>query len=149
MKIKANGTTFTAASSAVAADEGQVTAWRVILIGETAGDLTVNTVPLNLAAPCKISDTSWIKPGKGLWDWRVHGYDNGDFVYGIDTRSYLRYIDFCAANGIEYFTVDDHWYKSAKDGTMDCLPRSRHRKSDGIRQRKRRGDHALLRPQKR
>ena len=72
--------------------------------------------------PSKLKDTSWIKPGKGLWDWRVHGYDNGDFVYGIDTRSYLRYIDFCAEQGIEYFTVDDHWFKSAKDGTMIVSP---------------------------
>ena len=113
---------FTASSSAVSTGEGQVTAWRTILIGDTAGDLVVNTVPLNLAAPCKIEDTSWIKPGKGLWDWRVHGYDNGDFVYGIDTRSYLRYIDFCSEQGIEYFTVDDHWFKSAKDGTMTVSP---------------------------
>ena len=114
--------TFIAKSSAISNGESQVTAWRTILIGDNAGDLVVNTVPLNLAAPCRIEDTSWIKPGKGLWDWRVHGYDNGDFVYGIDTRSYLRYIDFCSEQGIEYFTVDDHWFKSAKDGTMIVSP---------------------------
>lgn len=47
---------------------GQVTPWSVILLGATIGDLTVNVVALNLAAPCKLEDTSWIKPGKGLWD---------------------------------------------------------------------------------
>jgi alpha-glucosidase len=112
-----------ATSSAVSSGAGQVTAWRTILIGESAGDLVVNRVALNLAAPCKLADTSWIKPGKGLWDWRVHGYDNGDFVYGIDTRSYLRYIDFCSAQGLEYFTVDDMWFTKADNGAMDISPK--------------------------
>ena len=111
-----------ATSSIKSAQPGQVTPWRVILIGDTAGDLTANTVALNLAAPCKLKDTSWIKPGKGLWDWRIHGYDNGDFKYDIDTRSYLRLIDFCAENGLEYFTVDDHWFKTAGDGKMEVSP---------------------------
>ena len=111
-----------AASSAVSIGEGQLTPWRVILIGETAGDLTVNTVALNLAAPCKLADTHWIKPGKGLWDWRIHGYNNGEFVYGIDTRSYLHLIDFCAEQGLEYFTIDDHWFKTAGNGMMTVAP---------------------------
>ena len=112
-----------AVSSGKSRGEGQITAWRTVLIGETAGDLVINTVPLNLAAPNQLEDTSWIKPGKGLWDWRVHGYDNGDFKYGIDTRSFLRYIDFCAEEGIEYFTIDDHWFLKAKDGKMDISPK--------------------------
>ena len=120
--IDATETSFSAASSAVSIGEGQLTAWRTILIGESGGDLAVNTVALNLAAPCTLDDTSWIKPGKGLWDWRVHGYDNGEFVYDIDTRSYLRFIDFCAEQGLEYFTVDDHWFKSAEDGKMVVSP---------------------------
>lgn len=113
---------FTASSSTVSNGQGQVTAWRTILIEETAGDLAVNTVALNLAAPNKLEDTSWIEPGRGLWDWRVHGYDNGDFIYGIDTRSYLRFIDFCAEHGIKYFTVDSGWYTSARDGNMTVSP---------------------------
>ncbi|HUT10089.1 MAG TPA: glycoside hydrolase family 97 catalytic domain-containing protein [Thermoguttaceae bacterium] len=113
---------LTAATSAVSIGERQLTPWRVILIGETAGDLTVNTVALNLAAPCRLANTHWIKPGKGLWDWRIHGYNNGEFVYGIDTRSYLHLIDFCAEQGLEYFTVDDHWFKSAGNGKMTVAP---------------------------
>jgi len=111
-----------ATSSAVSTGEAQLTPWRVILFGKTAGDLTVNTVALNLAAPCKLTDTSWIKPGKGLWDWRIHGYNNGQFIYGIDTRSYLHLIDFCAEQGLDYFTVDDHWFKTAGDGKMVVDP---------------------------
>lgn len=108
--------------SAVSSGEGQITPWRVILIDKSIGDLAVSTVTLNLAAPNKLANSSWIAPGKGLWDWRVHGYDNGDFTYGIDTRSYLRYIDFCAEQGLEYFTVDDHWFTKAGNGKMEISP---------------------------
>lgn len=109
-------------NKATSSGAGQVTPWSVILIGNSIGDLTVNTVTLNLAAPCVLEDTSWIEPGKGLWDWRVHGYKVGDFVYGINTESCMRFIDFCSEQGLEYFTLDDHWFKSAMDGKMVVAP---------------------------
>jgi glucan 1,4-alpha-glucosidase len=114
--------TIDASSAAVSAGEGQLTPWRVVLLGDTIGDLLVNTVCLNLAAPCRLGAAGWVKPGKGLWDWRIHGYNNGKFVYGIDTRSYLHLIDFCAEQGIELLTIDDHWFKTAKDGKMVVAP---------------------------
>lgn len=113
---------FFATSSAISIGKSHLTPWRVVLIGETAGDLTINTVALNLAAPCQLESTEWIKPGKGLWDWRIHGYDNGEFIYGINTRSYLHLIDFCAEQGFEYFTVDDFWFKSAGKGDLTVAP---------------------------
>ena len=88
-----------------------LTPWRVVIFGNNPGDLLCNTVAINLAAPCKIKDTSWLKPGKSLWDWRIHQYNNGDFEYGINAKSYLRMIDFAAEYGVDYLTIDDHWYK--------------------------------------
>lgn len=114
--------TFVSNRGAAPVGAGAVTPWRVVLIGDTLGELSVSTVALNLAAPCRLKDTSWIKPGKGLWDWRVHGYKAGDFVYGINTASCIRFIDFCSEQGIEYFTLDDHWFKSAKDGKIVVSP---------------------------
>jgi alpha-glucosidase len=71
------------------------TPWRVLLVEERIGDLVTNTVPLNLATPNQVEDTSWIQPGKALWDWRVHDYKTADgFIYGVDTESYIRFIDF-------------------------------------------------------
>ncbi|MFC1763358.1 glycoside hydrolase family 97 catalytic domain-containing protein [Planctomycetota bacterium] len=99
-----------------------VTPWRVILVGNSPGDLLNSTVTLNLAAPCKLEETSWVKPGKGLWDWRIHGYDNGEFKYGIDTRSYLRIIDFAAEVGIDYLTIDDNWFTVGDDGMLITVP---------------------------
>ncbi|MCM4155778.1 alpha-glucosidase [Gramella sp. AN32] len=94
--------------------------WRVILFGKSAGDLVVNTVPVNLATPSKLENTDWIKPGKTLWDWRVHGYTAPDgFVYGINTESYFRFIDFAAENDIDYFLIDDAWYKKVTKGNFE------------------------------
>ncbi len=107
-------------SNQVATNNGEITTpWRVILLEENIGDLVVNPVPLNLAAPNQLKDVSWIKPGKTLWDWRVHGYIAPDgFEYGINTESYLRFIDFAAKNGIEYFLIDDSWYTEVKPGKI-------------------------------
>ena len=109
-------------SPAKAKEAGFVTPWKVIIFSEQPGEMMLNQVALNLAAPCKIEDTSWIKTGTGLWDWRIHGYDNGDFKYGIDTRSFMRQIDFASENGLEYLTVDDHWFLKASNGKMEISP---------------------------
>ncbi|WP_321373317.1 glycoside hydrolase family 97 catalytic domain-containing protein [uncultured Draconibacterium sp.] len=94
--------------------------WRVILFGETAGELVVNTVPVNLATPNKLENTDWIKPGKTLWDWRVHGYTAPDgFVYGINTESYKRFVDFADEKKIDYFLIDDAWYKHVTKGHFE------------------------------
>ncbi|NJN25716.1 MAG: glycoside hydrolase family 97 protein [Cyclobacteriaceae bacterium] len=100
--------------------EKMATPWRTILLEDKAGDLLTNTVSLNLAAPCQLENTSWIKPGKALWDWRVHGYTAPDgFVYGIDNESYNRFIDFAADKGIEYFLIDAGWFSSAANGQFE------------------------------
>ena len=101
-------------------DNEWVSPWRVVLVGKSAGDLVLNTVPVNLATPCKIEDTDWIKPGKTLWDWRVHGFTAPDgFVYGINSESYFRFIDFAAEYGIDYFLIDDAWYKKVSRGHFE------------------------------
>lgn len=85
-----------------------VTPWRVILLGKKAGDLVVSTTTVNLATPCQLENTDWIKPGKTLWDWRVHGYVAPDgFEYGISTENYKRFIDFAALRDVDYFLIDD------------------------------------------
>ena len=98
-------------------EEGITTPWRLILLGKSAGDLVVNTTAINLATPNQLENTDWIKPGKSLWDFRVNGYTAPDgFVYGINTESYLRFIDFAAAKSIEYFMIDGGWYSGHSEG---------------------------------
>ncbi|MEO9569840.1 MAG: glycoside hydrolase family 97 catalytic domain-containing protein [Polaribacter sp.] len=120
--------------------EKVTTPWRVILLEEKIGDLVTNSVPLNLATPNKIKDTSWIQPGKALWDWRVHGYKTADgFTYGVDTESYIRFIDFAKKKGIEYFLIDAHWYTKVTKGhftltdKLDLKKVSKYAKTKGVK----------------
>ncbi len=87
------------------------TAWRTFILGEKVGDLAESNLLVNLNEPCKIEDTSWIKPGKTMWDWRVWGYKTPDgFEYGLNTESHKRLIDFASKNNVQYLLIDADWY---------------------------------------
>jgi alpha-glucosidase len=63
-----------------------------------------------LAAPSRISDLSWIKPGKVAWDWwNDWNISHVGFKAGINTQTYKYYIDFASANKIEYVVLDEGW----------------------------------------
>ncbi len=85
--------------------------WRVILLGEKPGDLLTNHTMVNLNPPCKIKDTSWIKPGISMWDWRSWGAKTEDgFTYGLDMKSWKRQIDFASKHKLAYLLLDAAWY---------------------------------------
>lgn len=81
------------------------TPWRTMQLAPDAVGLINSSLILNLNEPCKISDTSWIKPQKyvGIW-WGMH---LGTQVWtmgprhGATTENAIRYIDFAAANNIQ------------------------------------------------
>lgn len=99
---------------------GTVSAWRTIQIASTPGGLIESSLILNLNQPNKLADTSWIKPGVSLWDWRNHGGKADDgFVYGINTESYIRYIDFAHQHGLAYVLIDAEWYGPERDLKSD------------------------------
>lgn len=94
--------------------------WRTFIIGEGPGDLVESDLLVNLNEPCKIEDTSWIQPGKSVWDWRVLGYKSPDgFIYDQSLESHLRFIDFASENNIQYLLIDADWYGSEFDATSD------------------------------
>ena len=97
-----------------------LTPWRVVLVGDSPGDLLESTVSVNLAAPLELNDVSWIKPGKSLWDWRINGYttDDSSFSYGLNTASLNRMVDYASENGLEYVLVDDNWWTLIRDGQL-------------------------------
>ena len=99
---------------------GMHTSWRAIIIGENPGDLLESNLLINLNPPCKIKDTSWIKPGRSMWDWRTWGYNAQDgFIYGLNTPSHKRHIDFAAENNIQYLVMDADWYGPEFDENSD------------------------------
>jgi alpha-glucosidase len=85
--------------------------WRVLMIADNPGRLVESNLVVNLNPPSAIADTSWIKPGKTLWDWWNAGKPNGK---SNETAKYC--IDFCARNKIEYMLLDGGWSKVV--GTM-------------------------------
>lgn len=94
--------------------------WRAFIFGDRPGDLVESDLLVNLNEPCKIEDTSWIKPGKSMWDWRVWGYTAADgFEYGLNTISHKRFIDFAAENNIQYLLIDADWYGPEFDDSSD------------------------------
>lgn len=78
--------------------------WRVIMVGETPGDLIESNIITNLNEPCKIPDPEWIKPGLCTWD---HWW-SGDVK--MNTATLKQYIDLASDMGTPYQLIDWHWY---------------------------------------
>ena len=84
--------------------------WRVVVITDNDAALLNNDIVQKLSAPSKISDISWIKPGKVAWDWwNDWNISHVDFRAGINTETYKYYIDFASSNKLEYIILDEGW----------------------------------------
>jgi len=95
--------------------------WRAFVIAPNDGKLIESDLVFKLAAPCKIADTKWIKPGQVAWDWwNANNIYGVDFKAGINTETYKYYIDFASKNGIEYVILDEGWYK--KGTVLESIP---------------------------
>lgn len=91
------------------------TPWRVIMVGETAGELVEhNDLILNLNQPSKIADQSWIKPGKIMR------------VMTQTTKDAYENIDFAVKHNLQYILFDWKWYGPAfsfsSDATKVAIP---------------------------
>ncbi len=71
--------------------------WRIFAITEHDTQMPTNNLVYALAAPNKIGDTSWIKPGKVAWDWWNDWNLKGvDFKAGINFRNLQVLYRFCS-----------------------------------------------------
>ncbi|MBR1410727.1 MAG: glycoside hydrolase family 97 protein [Prevotella sp.] len=101
-------------------DAKQALPWRAVVITEKDADILNCDMAQRLAPACRIADTSWIKPGKVAWDWWNNLNITGvDFASGMNTNTYLYYIDFAAKNQLEYIIIDEGW--SGKESLMEDL----------------------------
>ena len=113
------------------------TPWRTLIASDDARDILSSQLVLNLNEPCKIEDTSWIKPMKfmGVW-WEMFTGNQKTWAYSDDhlakpgvtdyskltpngrhpanTENVKRYIDFAAANGIDGVLVEG-WNEGWED----------------------------------
>lgn len=113
------------------------TPWRTLIVSDDARDILASQLIFNLNEPCKIEDTSWIKPMKfvGVW-WEMFTGNVKTWAYsdeylakpGItdystlkpngrhpaNTENVKRYIDFAAVNGIDGVLVEG-WNEGWED----------------------------------
>ena len=124
--------------------------WRVIMVGETAKDILASRIVLNLNEPCKLEDTSWIKPMKyvGVWWEMIAGMRDWSYTWdfpsihigvtdyskakphgrhGATTENVKRYIDFAAKYGFDGVLVEgwnigwEDWFGNEKDFVYDFV----------------------------
>ncbi|MBR0492973.1 MAG: glycoside hydrolase family 97 protein [Muribaculaceae bacterium] len=101
----------------------RVSPWRAIIIGHKAADILLSRMALNLNEPCKIEDTSWLKPTKyvGIW-WALQKqrwiWSQGD-RHGATTENTKRYIDFAARHGLGGVLVEGWNYGWDADWTKE------------------------------
>ncbi len=99
----------------------RVSPWRAIIIGRKAADILLSRMALNLNEPCKIEDTSWLKPTKyvGIW-WALQKqrwtWSQGE-RHGATTENTKRYIDFAARHGLGGVLVEGWNYGWDTDWT--------------------------------
>jgi len=126
------------------------TPWRTIIASEDARDILASNMTLNLNEPCKIEDTSWIKPVKyvGVWWEMITGKSQWSYTYdlpsvhlgvtdytkvkphgkhGATTENTKRYIDFAAEHGFDAVLVEgwnigwEDWFGNSKDYVFDFV----------------------------
>jgi len=91
--------------------------WRVFIVVNDDKLLLNNQLVYLLAEPCKLTDTSWITPGKSAWEWWHKAMLEGvSFPVGnknLSIELYKYYIDWASVNKLEYMTLDagyqDSW----------------------------------------
>ena len=126
------------------------TPWRTIIVSDDAREILASRLTLNLNEPCKIEDTSWIKPvkyigvwwdmitGKGSWAYtdEVPSVKLGETNYAqtkpngkhsANTENVKRYIDFAAEHGFDQVLVEgwnegwEDWFGKSKDYVFDFV----------------------------
>jgi glucan 1,4-alpha-glucosidase len=124
-----------------------VSPWRTIMVSDDARDIVGSKMILNLNEPCKIDNTSFIKPMKyvGIW-WEMHvgkstwdyaGSQNAQNVltrdllpsgkHGATTENAKKYIDFAAKNGFDGVLVEgwnvgwEDWFGNWKEDVFDFV----------------------------
>lgn len=79
------------------------TPWRVLIIGDSLATIVESTLMTDVAKPCKIKNTDFIKPGRAAWSWLRYD-DSGTKLDVIES-----FLDFAAKMKWEYILVDANW----------------------------------------
>ena len=99
------------------------TPWRVLLISDHVGAFLESTMLTSLNEPSPVADWSWLKSGKASWPWwNGNVTPDTSFAPGNNFETNQYYIDFCAANHIEFHSIVEYglheWYVNDGAGFM-------------------------------
>ncbi|ULC59185.1 glycoside hydrolase family 97 protein [Flaviramulus sp. BrNp1-15] len=124
--------------------------WRTIMVSDDARDILASNITLNLNDPCKIEDTSWIKPVKyiGVWWEMITGKSSWSYTnelpavqlgvtdyskvkpngtHAANNTKVKRYIDFASEHGFDGVLVEgwnegwEDWFGQSKDYVFDFV----------------------------
>ncbi|HEY3403757.1 MAG TPA: glycoside hydrolase family 97 protein [Ohtaekwangia sp.] len=124
--------------------------WRTVMVSDDARVILSSSMTYNLNEPCKIEDTSWIKPVKymGVWWEMITGKSSWSYTndvpsvqlgvtdyaktkpngtHGATTANVKKYIDFAALHGFDAVLVEgwnigwEDWFGHAKDYVFDFV----------------------------
>ena len=122
--------------------------WRTIIVSNDARDILASRMTYNLNEPCKIKDTSWIKPVKyvGVWWEMITGKSSWSYTndfpsvqlgitdyskakpnttHGANTANVKKHIDFASKHGFGGVLVEgwnegwEDWFGHSKDFVFD------------------------------
>ena len=88
------------------------TPWRVAIIGHMQ-DLIQSTLVTDVSEPCKIADTTWIKPG--VVSWIYWAYNHGSNDYNIIKK----YVDMAVTLKLPYVLIDAEWDQMRDGKTIE------------------------------
>ena len=126
----------------------RTTPWRTLIVSDDARDMLSSNLILNLNEPCKLEDTSWIKPVKycGVWWEMIVGKKSWSYTdefpavelgvtdfakakpngrHAATNAEVKRYIDFAAKNGLDQVLVEgwnigwEDWFGHSKFKVFD------------------------------
>jgi len=124
--------------------------WRTVIVSDDARDILASKLTLNLNEPCKLEDTSWIKPVKyiGVWWEMITGKSSWAYTddllsvklgetdytktkpngrHAANNANVKRYIDFAAKHGFDQVLVEgwnqgwEDWIGHSKDYVFDFV----------------------------
>lgn len=136
-------------------DKGQMQSpctspWRTIIVSDDAREILASKMTYNLNEPCKIENTSWIKPVKyvGVWWEMITGKSSWSYTnefpsvrlgitdyskakpngtHGANNANVRKYIDFAAQHGFDAVLVEgwnigwEDWFGNGKDYVFDFV----------------------------
>ena len=79
------------------------TPWRVIMVGDSPGDILESTLASDLGAPSIVKDLSWIKPGRSSWSWWSESGSSKD------ADAMKKFVDLAVEMKWEYSLIDANW----------------------------------------